>query len=121
VRQPIQPTPGFKPGDNDALIAGVVPRGPVRKVNPLARAAAEERSKWQCEMPWCRADTFLVLHHLTYDRAGRELASDVIMVCEPCHDEIHEEPRVWAKSVSYHSSDGKIFIPGWSDPPDEPW
>jgi hypothetical protein len=28
-------------------------------------------------------------HHLTYDRLGCELPEDILIVCIPCHEEIH--------------------------------
>lgn len=29
------------------------------------------------------------VHHLTYDRVGRELAFDLILLCEACHERAH--------------------------------
>jgi hypothetical protein len=86
--------------DFDDLGAGI-PRGGPARCDPHARAAAEERAGGRCEMPWCRAEVFLVLHHLTYRRAapygsgrvGNELSCDVVMVCQSCHDDFHLTPR----------------------------
>ena len=31
------------------------------------------------------------VHHLTYDRVGEELESDLVGLCKPCHDKIHDK------------------------------
>lgn len=33
----------------------------------------------------------LDVHHLTYDRLGEELESDVVVVCRPCHEKADQE------------------------------
>ncbi len=34
------------------------------------------------------------LHHLTYERLGAELLTDLLLLCQPCHERIHRaEPR----------------------------
>ena len=120
---------------NDDLGAGIPPRAPATP-NPNAVGQAIERAKGCCEIPWCRAsdqDVRCVIHHLTYERAsdyksgvaGTELPSDLIYVCEPCHNWLHDDDRQDFKlhwyDISFHHPDGRIFIPGESDPPDEPW
>jgi hypothetical protein len=49
------------------------------------RAAAIERDK-RCRT--CGNPEDLDCHHVTYDRFGSELLSDVIMVCNLCHEAI---------------------------------
>lgn len=39
-----------------------------------------------------RSDIELNVHHLTYERRGCELASDVIVLCKACHLEAHNRP-----------------------------
>jgi ribosomal protein L34E len=39
-----------------------------------------------------RGDLSLHVHHLTYERRGHELNSDVTVLCEACHLEIHNRP-----------------------------
>jgi hypothetical protein len=55
------------------------------------RAAALRDPKAAC---WCCGVMAgirpLDLHHLTYERLGRELPRDLVLVCRPCHDTIHE-------------------------------
>jgi hypothetical protein len=31
----------------------------------------------------------LHVHHLTYERLGKELLTDVTIICKPCHDKTH--------------------------------
>lgn len=44
----------------------------------------------QCP-PECttREDTELHVHHITYQRLGKELIEDVAIICRPCHLAIH--------------------------------
>jgi len=43
------------------------------------------------ECRWARAHQ---VHHLTYDRAGREHLTDLIAICSSCHTQIHgHSPR----------------------------
>ncbi len=56
------------------------------------RYLAWKRADGHCE----RCDVVLVtggwhLHHLTYERAGAELLSDVEAICVPCHQAEHPE------------------------------
>lgn len=37
-------------------------------------------------------DKPLDVHHITYDRFGRESLDDLLSVCRQCHEEIHGEP-----------------------------
>jgi hypothetical protein len=38
---------------------------------------------------FCKANKKLDLHHVTYERIGRERLDDVVAICRSCHDEIH--------------------------------
>ena len=38
----------------------------------------------------------LEVHHLTYDRVGRELLEDVMTLCQPCHAAADDERRAAA-------------------------
>ena len=58
------------------------------------RPAAIERADRRCQLcgrktgvPWP-----LNVHHNTYDRLGAELDSDVIVLCQRCHERHHTEP-----------------------------
>lgn len=33
------------------------------------------------------------VHHMTYDRLGRELLTDLCGLCDPCHKEVHKRHR----------------------------
>lgn len=49
---------------------------------------AKDRAGWRCER--CgHDDRPLDTHHLSYARVGDELQEDLIVLCEPCHAEIH--------------------------------
>lgn len=50
---------------------------------------------------------WLHLHHLTYDRVGREHNSDLLLVCKPCHEKIH------GRSLGniYYSNNKTTYIP----------
>lgn len=55
--------------------------------NPAARAA-RKRAGGRCES--CgRRRRGLQCHHLTYARVGQEIASDFLVVCQPCHRRRH--------------------------------
>jgi len=49
----------------------------------VLRAAAR-----RCQTPGCTARAVDV-HHVTYDRLGRERPGDLLAVCEPCHARLH--------------------------------
>jgi len=51
------------------------------------------KGKWRC-VCCMRDDVPLDLHHRTYKRLGNERINvDLIPVCRPCHDEIHDLTR----------------------------
>lgn len=39
----------------------------------------------------CGSHQNLEVHHLTYERFGNELLSDLVTVCEDCHKAIHAQ------------------------------
>lgn len=41
----------------------------------------------KCEI--CGSKKSIQVHHLTYERLGAELLSDLKVVCKPCHEKIH--------------------------------
>jgi 5-methylcytosine-specific restriction endonuclease McrA len=51
------------------------------------RLAAYKRAKFACQV--CNAKGQLQAHHRTYERRGRELASDLIVLCDRCHALYH--------------------------------
>jgi 5-methylcytosine-specific restriction endonuclease McrA len=55
--------------------------------------AKERLHKAGCQCSKCgRNDITLQVHHLTYERRGHELPSDVVVLCKACHLEIHGRP-----------------------------
>lgn len=50
-------------------------------------AAYRKKHKRCCE--FCGSIGRTELHHITYERLGRERNSDVVLLCEDCHAEIH--------------------------------
>ena len=38
----------------------------------------------------CNCRGFLHLHHISYERLGRELDDDIIWLCEECHRNVHK-------------------------------
>jgi predicted HNH restriction endonuclease len=41
-----------------------------------------------CQM--CDSNDRIEVHHKTYDRLGKELMTDLMIVCHSCHEKIHE-------------------------------
>ncbi len=52
------------------------------------REWALERAKYKCER--CGATFPLQVHHKTYIRLGKEMPSDLEVLCESCHEKEHE-------------------------------
>lgn len=50
-----------------------------------------------------KAESDLQVHHLTYERLGKERIEDVEILCRGCHDEIHLRDR---KSRARHRAPG---------------
>ncbi len=53
------------------------------------RKAALKRAGYRCQICAERGLT-LSVHHSCYDRRGRELAQDVVVLCENCHRLYHD-------------------------------
>jgi len=41
----------------------------------------------------CRTTEDLTVHHITYDRFGKEDINDLITLCKVCHVNIHKQER----------------------------
>jgi hypothetical protein len=52
------------------------------------RRAVLRRANGMCE--GCLIRPAVQVHHLTYDRVGREMLFDLVAVCLACHEAIHE-------------------------------
>lgn len=53
----------------------------------------------------CRNDRRIGLHHITYDRLGAELETDVVPLCWGCHRRTHElikEGKCWLNEAHLH-------------------
>jgi 5-methylcytosine-specific restriction endonuclease McrA len=57
----------------------------------LLRKQVLRRAGWRCEC--CGRRGPLDVHHLTYERFGRELLGDLQALCRDCHDGAHREAR----------------------------
>lgn len=53
----------------------------------LPRGGRHERSAGSILNGWSRGNCHV--HHLTYERIGNELVSDLLVVCGECHEQIH--------------------------------
>lgn len=54
------------------------------------RKAQEAKKKANNTCQLCGKRTvWLDVHHLTYERLGHEIPTDLIAVCRACHDEVH--------------------------------
>lgn len=48
----------------------------------------------------CGSKKDIHVHHLTYERMGHELDSDLMVLCEVCHDKVHQLHRTSMKGKS---------------------
>lgn len=48
---------------------------------------AKERAHWQCAL--CSSSDRLEAHHRTYVRLGKELVTDLVVLCWRCHSRFH--------------------------------
>jgi phage terminase large subunit GpA-like protein len=55
-----------------------------------------KRAGWRCERCGERTRR-LEVHHLTYERFGRELLMDLQALCEPCHKIADAERKRWTR------------------------
>ncbi len=49
--------------------------------------SAKKQAKGRCQV--CYSDSELHAHHRTYERLGKELASDLVALCARCHGIFH--------------------------------
>lgn len=87
-----------------------------KKLRQVAYAAYLKSEHWRlfklrilalrgaaCEI--CRSTNDIQLHHLTYERRGAELDSDVVLACKDCHARYHDkqtdEELYWEHVVNY--------------------
>lgn len=47
----------------------------------------------------CRSESNLNLHHTTYDRLGFEQDGDLVLLCQPCHKEVHRLHKLSNKNL----------------------
>ncbi len=63
------------------------------------RVAALKRANRKCQLCGCRQG--IEVHHNSYSRRGRELAGDLIVLCEGCHSIFHERLALAEKKAVY--------------------
>jgi hypothetical protein len=54
-----------------------------------ARKAKLRQVNHQCRR--CGRDRYLHVHHLTYDHLGHEWLDELVVLCQPCHWDVHDE------------------------------
>ena len=55
---------------------------------------------WGRRCALCNSPERVEVHHRTYDRLGQELLTDLIPLCDTCHERHHEFMRRGAEHVS---------------------
>ena len=83
----------------------------------MKRNAVIQRDGYQCV---CGAQA-TEMHHKTYDNIGREPLSDLVFLCKPCHERVHESrvpnddnelyERYWSEFHAYYTSKNMSPIP----------
>ena len=53
-----------------------------------------ELRKGKCEICKCKLYRSYHVHHKTYKRLGNEINSDLVLLCEKCHVEIHRQVNI---------------------------
>ena len=81
------------------------------------RDAVIQRDGYQCV---CGAPA-TEMHHKTYDDIGKEPLSDLVMLCKPCHERVHQSrvpnddnelyERYWSEFHVYYTSQNMSPIP----------
>ena len=49
---------------------------------------------WNYSCSICHSSINLHVHHRTYDRLGSELITDLLVLCEECHDLYHSNGKL---------------------------
>jgi 5-methylcytosine-specific restriction endonuclease McrA len=87
-----------------------------------------EYLKRHCYCEMCgQSNVTLQVHHLTYERLGREKDDDLVAVCVPCHRTFHKlpqgTPKTWMLQHREHMPDGekKDLILKWLPPERSIW
>lgn len=58
-------------------------------------------TRWACE--WCGAENQgLHVHHVHYRTLGRETPRDLLVLCERCHAEVHDDSHDLTGNASFH-------------------
>ena len=60
----------------------------------LLRKTIAERDKYTCRLCEGVFKNKFHIHHLTYERIGNELLTDLIFYCETCHNSVHGGKKV---------------------------
>jgi 5-methylcytosine-specific restriction endonuclease McrA len=91
----------------------------------FTRRRALLRAGFQCQL--CESGEQLNVHHLTYERRGREKEADIIVLCYACHGFIHANPdrEVVLRHIDPHRAKGILQHDGYAawwakhlEPPD---
>lgn len=61
----------------------------------------------------CGKGTNIHLHHLTYERMGRELDRDLMVLCERCHAAVHDFARHKPKLTLEEATFSAIRMMSW--------
>ena len=71
---------------------------PAWKVKRQEKFCALPFEHHRCKI--CKDPEATHLHHKTYKRLGREKLSDLILLCEECHAELHRRVRAGLSGLS---------------------
>lgn len=52
------------------------------------RQQVMQRANYRCERCGCMT-AYFEIHHMTYERLGRERLTDLLALCKECHKQIH--------------------------------
>lgn len=56
---------------------------------------------WGYKCALCGSKEHIEVHHNTYERVGKELFSDLIPLCDPCHTRQHGLPGTPGKIMAF--------------------
>ena len=82
------------------------------------RTRVRRRARGRCER--CHVNQRTDVHHLTYERVGREELSDLIGVCGDCHNALHGRSQYDPRTCAEHLTDDEKKVlfgmhQSWSD------